>query len=146
MKKILLIVLALLLIPGCTSNSLKETSSPTEYYLTINNTDLKLNMLISNLIPTIGMYNNVRTEESSYDSSNTNIYEYDYFEIESYQVDNTERIYSLTITSEEQSTNEGIKIGDSIESMQNTYGSNYTNPISTIYTYTIDKSFFYDRK
>lgn len=144
MKKTLITLLLLIIFisSGCTSNSIKESSStlPEEYYLTTNNHNIKLNMLINSLTPTIGMYNNVRVEESSYDSSDTNVYEYDYFEIESYKVDNVEKIYSITITSEEQSTNEGIKIGDSVETMQEVYGINYTNPVSNIYIYTISNT------
>lgn len=137
MKKIIIIIILLILITGCT----KETQPViTEFYPIYNEMDIKLNLMYSTLYATLGEYNNVRTEESNYDSSEAKVYEYDTLEIETYNDNGIEKIYSITFTSPDQETKEGIKIGNTKEDMLNIYKDNYKNPIDNIYIYNISNT------
>lgn len=135
MKKIIVLFLCLLIVCSCEK---KEEQTISEYYPTYNAIDIKPGTIFSNVAISLADYNNTYTTESSYNEKTANIYEYDTFEIETYyDTAEIEKIYSIRITSEEQKTNEGIKIGDTIEDMRSIYGLNYTNPIENMYLYNL---------
>ncbi len=140
MKKLFIIFLLTITITGCNPKTSNSMSNISEYYLTYDSVDIKLGTFFSNIIATLGQYNNVREEESSQSEGTSSIYEFDSFEIETYFDNNIEKVYSIAITSDEQLTNEGIKIGDNIETMKNIYGLNYTNPIENIFIYETGNS------
>lgn len=134
MKKVLFLILTLLLITSCTKVANHKEEPINDYYLTYNNIDIKLNTLFSNTYALIGEYNTNRTEQ--YDNYQSNIYEYDFFEIETFYENNTEKIYSINITSNEITTNEKIKIGSSKDELLSTYGNNYKQIGDNIYIFT----------
>jgi len=117
MKKIIIILLTLLLTACGISNSKRTIIY--EYYITINNIDIKPNMFYDTIKNTIGESNNTRYEEENC------IYEYSGFEIKTNYINNIERIESITITNNEIHTNEGITIGNTLEDVKNTYGEGY---------------------
>jgi len=138
MKKISLLIVALIFLCSCQK---QELVSITEYYPTYNSIDIKPGIIFTNVAISLEDYNNVTSITSNYDGLTANLYEYDNFEIETYYDEsNIEKIYSVRLTSENQTTNEGLKIGDSIDNMLNTYGTNYTNPVSNIYLYNLANS------
>lgn len=135
MKKILVLLISIMLLVGCTSNSIKESNVPNEYYLTYNDSEIKPNTVFNNLFAIVGPYNNMRVEESSYSEGNAVIYEYDDFEIETYMKDNVETIYSIVITNEKIVTNEGIHLFSTKQEMLDNYGNNYESPSENVYIY-----------
>lgn len=135
MKKIIIFFLCLCILCSCEN---KEEQTISEYYPTYNAIDMKPGTIFSNVAISLTDYNATYTTTSNYNGKTANVYEYDTFEIETYYDEKEiEKIYSIRITSEEQPTNEGIKIGDTIDGMLNTYGVNYTNPIENIYLYNL---------
>ena len=138
MRKLLVLIIILLLMTGCTKKENQITS--TEFYPTYNYIDIKLDTFFRNILITIGEYNAVRTSQSSKNEGDANIYEYDNFEIETYYDKNEEKIYLIRITSEEQLTNEGIKIGDTKEQMISIYGKDYINVEDCIFIYNLSNT------
>ncbi len=139
MKKVILII-SLIFLVGCTSNSMKNNESITEYYLTYNQDKLKVGMNYTNLSLIVGPYNNVRTEESTYQEGLSNIYEYDDFEVETYKENNVEKIYAINITNEKIVTNEGIHLYSTKQDMFDCYGNNYYSPYDNVYIYNLNNS------
>lgn len=138
MKKIMFLIVLLLFLGGCSKE--EQTKMPTEYYATYNSIEIKPGTFFNNLLSTIGEYNNYRIEDSSFNNEKATIYEYDTFEVETYYDNNIEKIYSITFTSDEQLTNEGIKIGDTEEKMLSTYKDNYTNPTENTFIYNLSNT------
>ena len=128
----------LLFFTGC-NNQTKSTDN-IDFLMTYNEIDIKPGTFFSNVFVNLGEYNNKRVEPSSYYEGEASIYEYDNFEIETYVDKDIEKIYSVIITNEEQGTNEGIKIGDSVKKMVQIYGKNYLKPIDNIYVYTVNNT------
>ncbi len=62
-------------------------------------------------------------------------YTYDNFEITTYPHDNKEEIISVYFLNSEMTTEEGIKIGDTVELMKEKYGENF-NQADNSYVYT----------
>lgn len=135
MRKLIILIIALFMITGCYNISQSLTHEITEYYANYKNIDLKPGTIFNNILITIGDYNDTRTEPSSKDDSEANIYSYDDFEIETYLEENVEKIYLIRITSSSFPTNEGIKIGDSKSQMISIYGNDYTNIEDKIFIY-----------
>ncbi len=137
MKKIIIILLTVILLTGCT----KETQSPTtitEFYPIYQDTNLKLGLMFNTIKATLGTCNNTHNETSIYDGSSATVYEYDTLEIETYIDSGTEKVYSINFTSPEQETKEGLKIGDSKEKMLEIYQNQYTQPLDNVYVYNIE--------
>ncbi len=118
MKRIIILLLVLLLTACGISNSKRTIIY--EYYITINNIDIKPNMFYDTVKYTIGDPNHTR-----FDEENNRIYEYNGFEIKTHIINNIERIESITITNNEIHTNEGITIGNTLKDIKNTYGDGY---------------------
>lgn len=121
MKKLIIIILILFL-TGCGQTKKQQ---PDEYYLTYNDTDIRLNTLFSNTYSTIGEYIYNRLEDSYYLDDTVNVYEYSDFEIETYYDNNVEKIAAIKLNSEYIQTTESVRINDSKEKMINVYGKNY---------------------
>lgn len=131
---ILIIILLSISMSSCKSKKETELSKPTEYYLNYNDISVKLNSNYNNIIATLGLSNDERTEET-----NNKIYSYDDFEIETFLENNAEKIKSFWFTSENITTNEGIKIGDSVEKLKEIYGKP-TKSIDDVYVYNLNNT------
>lgn len=129
--KILIIISFLIVIGGCTGD---KSETITEYTFTYNNLTIAPGTLFSNVLANLGQPNDTSTENNSDSNSPIHIYQYDHFVIETYYEENVEKIYSITFIDNEISTNEGIKIGDTIDNIINTYGSSFDNK-NNIYVY-----------
>ncbi len=127
--KILIIVSFIIFIGGCTKDK-----SASEYTFTYNNLTITPGTLFSNVLANLGQPNDTSTENNLDSNSPIHIYQYDHFVIETYYEDNTEKVYSIAFIDSEVSTNEGIKIGDRIDNIINTYGSSFDNK-NNIYVY-----------
>ncbi len=139
MTKILILILSLFLVAGCSKEE-EKVAPPTEFYPTYRSIDIKPGTMFDNVIANFGEANATRTEPSSYVDSDATIYEYDYFEIETYYDGNVEKVYSIRVTSEEQPTNEGVRIGDTKEKMISVYGNEYQSVENILYFYTMQNS------
>lgn len=112
-------MISIILLTGCMiSNSAKTIY---EYYVTIDDVDIKLNRLFYLVDMSIGKYNSYKyvKETGHY------IYSYNDIEIETYFDNKEEKIDSFWFTTDKYHTNEGIGIGDSFKDMINTYGDKY---------------------
>lgn len=134
MRKVFFICLFLLLLTGCSSKG-ENFEVPDDYLITYNAIDIKPGTFFNNVLATLGEYNHVREVESSYIDGTASVYEYDTFEIETYIENNIEKIAAIAITSDEQFTNEGLKLGDSVERMKELYGVNFEMKQDNIYAY-----------
>ena len=139
MKKIVLFIASVLLIAGCTSNSMKEEERK-DYYLTYNNYQIKVGNDFNTLLALVGPYNSVREEASSYSEGTAKVYNYNDFEVETYIENNIEKIYSIIVTSAQVETNEGIHLNSSKHEMTVAYGLDYNQPTEEIYTYSLSNS------
>lgn len=137
-KKIILFILLILLV-GCSKK--EEEISITEFYPTYNEIDIKLGLMFNTLKATIGAYNNTHTEVSSYKAEEqATVYEYDTLEVETYFDNLVEKVYSINFTSPDQSTNEGLHLGDTKEKMLEVYKDDYENPIENVFIYNISNT------
>ena len=128
-KKILLIICLFFLV-GCSKYKEKVI---TEYYIVIDNNDIKVNNLFDYVTYSLGRYEDYRVENDNY------IYRYDGIEIETYLDSNSEKILSFWLTSDKYKTNEGIRIGDTIKEAIYRYGDIYDYH-NNIYTYKLNDS------
>lgn len=129
-KKILLII-CLLFIVGCTKE-IKETTIY-EYYITIDDIDIKVNRDFNLLEYSLGKYETSKYEDGNY------IYSYDGIDIKTYNDNNIYKVSSFWLTSNKYRTNEGIRLGDSIDKMVYIYGDNYLYQ-DNVYTYELNNS------
>lgn len=67
------------------------------------------------------------------------IYTYDHYEIRTYPDGETDKVASIYFLDEQVQTQEGVKIGDSFETMVEKYGENYEN-LDAKYIYTKEKT------
>ncbi len=113
----------------------EDTSSNkiNEYLFTINGKTVAINEEMST--EKFGEESNVYEVPSCAFEGNDKIYEYEGFEVETYEDEGTERIYSIYFTDTKQTTTEGVCVSDSYEKMIETYGSEFEND-GTQYTYT----------
>ncbi len=137
MKKLIILLICMLILTSCNENN-KEI--PTEFYPTYKEIDLKPGTFFNNILVTLGYYNNHRLEPSNYYEGDADIYEYDTFEVETYYDSNIEKIYSVRITSDNQPTNENIKIGNTKNDMIKTYGKEYENVEDKIFIYKLSNT------
>ena len=138
-KKIILLIIILLL-TGCKISNSSKTIY--EYYVTIDDVDIKVNRLFYLVDTTLGKYNNY---EYNKDTGHY-IYTYDDIEIETYIKNKEEKINSFWFTTDKYHTNEGISIGDNIKDIFSVYGNNYRYKDNT-YRYELNDSsitFFID--
>lgn len=113
---IIVVIILVIFVPRNSLNKPKEKRVDiTQYYLTYNNIDIKLNTDFNNYIVVFDPYNEYRETE------NGNIYYYDKFQIETYYVEGVERIKSIMFTSDDIYTNEGLGIGDPEKYIIQTY-------------------------
>lgn len=138
MKKIIIILMFIFLITGCQNK--EEVNMPTEFSTSYNSIEIKPGILFNNLRATLDEYNSSRKEQSNYYDGEATIYVYDTFEIETYFDNNVEKVYSIMFTSDEQLTNEGLRIGDSKEKMLNVYKDDYYNPIDNVFIYKLSNT------
>jgi len=64
------------------------------------------------------------------------VYTYDDLEIVPATVNDKEVVYSVYFITDEPSTAEGIKLGDSLDDVLNKYGEEYDQPLNNKYVYT----------
>lgn len=104
-----------------------------EYVFTVNGNTVAINEEMST--GKFGEESNVYEVPSCAFEGNDKIYEYNGFEVETYEDGETERIYSIYFTDTKQTTTEGVCVSDSYDKMVEVYGENFEND-GTQYTYT----------
>ncbi len=119
--------------------SSENTSSDgiNEYLFTVNGKTVAINEEMNT--QKFGEESNVYEVPSCAFEGNDKIYEYDGFEVETYEDGEVEKIYSIYFTDTKQKTSEGICVSDSYEKMVETYGEEFEND-NTQYTYTKDNT------
>lgn len=129
-RKILILIILVILLCGC--NEKEKTIY--EYYVTVDNIDIKVNILFDYLKTSFNNYNDVK-----YLEDNDLIYSYNDIEIETYRDHNDEKVKSFWFTTDKFNTNEGVRIGDKIDKMIYVYGDKYYYDNNT-YTYKLNNS------
>ena len=86
-KKIIIILIVLLFICGCNKNE----KTIYEYYVTVDNIDIKVNTLFNYLKVSLNNYNDIK----EVDNSDNIIYVYNDMEIETYKDNNEEKVYGF---------------------------------------------------
>ena len=136
MKKIIIIAICFVLILGCEK---KEQNEINDLQFTHNSFEIKPGIMFNNIKYLLNETNDIRSITSNYNEQEANVYEYDNFEIETYYDNNqNEKIYSIRLTNDQEQTNEGIKIGDTIDNMISTYGPKYELLSDNVYLYNFD--------
>lgn len=136
MKKIIIIAICFVLILGCEK---KEQNEINDLQFTHNSFEIKPGIMFNNIKYLLNETNDIRSITSNYNEQEANVYEYDNFEIETYYDNNqNEKIYSIRLTNAQEQTNEGIKIGDTIDNMISTYGQKYELLSDNVYLYNFD--------
>lgn len=130
-KKILILIISILFLCGC--NSKEKTIY--EYYVTVDDVDIKVDVLFEYLRVSLNNYNDIKFTA---DSDNI-VYSYNDIEIETYISDNIEKVKSFWFTTDKYNTNEGVRIGDSVDKMIYVYGDNY-NYNNDVYVYKLNNS------
>ena len=130
-KKILILIISILFLCGC--NSKEKTIY--EYYVTVDDVDIKVDVLYEYLRVSLNNYNDIKFTA---DSDNI-VYSYNDIEIETYISDNIEKVKSFWFTTDKYNTNEGVRIGDSVDKMIYVYGDNY-NYNNDVYVYKLNNS------
>lgn len=130
-KKIIILLIVLLFICGCNKNE----KIIYEYYVTVDNIDIKVNTLFNYLKVSLNNYNDIK----EVDNSDNIIYVYNDMEIETYKDNNEEKVYGFWFTTDKFNTNEGVRIGDTIDKMLYVYGNNYKKN-NNVYTYKLNNS------
>ena len=109
-----------------------SSSEVNEYLFTVNGKTIAINEEMDT--EKFGKETNLYEVPSCAFEGNDKIYEYEGFEVETYEDGNTEKIYSIYFTDTNQTTTEGVCVSDSYDKMIETYGSDFTND-GTQYTY-----------
>lgn len=130
-KKLVILIIIVLLLCGCK----EKEKTIYEYYVTVDDVDIKVNRLFNFLSNSLGNYNDIK-----YLNQGDNIiYIYNDIEIETYKKDNEEKVLSFWFTSDKYNTNEGVRIGDNIDKMLYVYGDNYEYN-NDVYVYKLNNS------
>jgi hypothetical protein len=130
-KKLVILIIVVLLLCGCKG----KEKTIYEYYVTVDDVDIKVNRLFNFLSNSLGNYNDIK-----YLNQGDNIiYIYNDIEIETYKKDNEEKVLSFWFTSDKYNTNEGVRIGDNIDKMLYVYGDNYEYN-NDVYIYKLNNS------
>ena len=107
-----------------TTPSGEESSTAQEMYaFKANETEISLGDNLLNL--ELPEASNVYEAESCAFDGIEKTYTYENYEITTCVKENSEDIISIYLTSDQVSTNEGIKIGDSIDTMKQAYGEDF---------------------
>ena len=107
-----------------TTTSDEQTSTTQEMYaFKENETEIKIgdNLLNLELPETSNVY---EAESCAFDGTEKT-YTYENYEITTCVKENSEDILSIYLTSDQVSTKEGIKIGDSVDAMKQAYGEDF---------------------
>ena len=110
-----------------------STNEINEYIFTVNGKTVNINEEMDT--EKFGEESNVYEVPSCAFEGNDKIYEYDGFEVETYEDGEKEKIYSIYFTDTKQTTTEGVCVSDSYQKMVDTYGMEFKND-GTQYTYT----------
>ncbi len=135
MKKLIVLTLIIVLITGCGKD--KETNENKVYSFTYNNMNFVLGQEFDK--SKYGKEVSYSEVPSCAGLGVDKTYTYEHYEVTTTPSDDKDIIYNIYLTDDVVKTNEGIKIGDSLEDLTNTYGNNYEKR-DNAYTYTLDKT------
>lgn len=137
LKLLCCVIVMITVFAGC-GGAQEESKNKTGYTLTVNGNTLCINGEAESLdkdmgIPTGGTYEAL----SCVFEGKETFYYYDGFTVQTYEKNGKKYIYAITIEDDTVKTDEGIKIGDGITEVTDTYGTSYTAEGNT-YIYTKD--------
>ncbi len=133
MKKIIVVLLMVICITGCGEK--KEELKSEGFTLSYQNTSFTLGELFDvNKYGTEYTYS--ETESCAFEDKDR-IYTYEDYEVTTYTLNNEERVLSIYFLNPNMKTTEGLSIGDTIQKMQELYGTDYEQD-ANLYTYKKD--------
>lgn len=134
MKKLLVVLLGILVLTGCSKKNKNEVQ---EFVLNYNNIEYKLGEVFSK--DKYGEPKSYSEVESCAFDGIDKTYKYDHLEVTTYPKDKKDKIYVILFLDEKIRTNEGLRISDSLEDMKRLYGNDYKQEGNS-YTYTRGKT------
>lgn len=150
MKRLAVLITAMiaaLCICACAKGSSEKVTGPvtetvteavTEanaYSFSVNGVRIHMNENTAELLKKLGEYVNYSESSSCAFDGLDKIYSYSGFDLYTYPVKDEDFVNSVYFTDETVKTEEGIGIGDTVEKMKETYGTDYTEEFD-VYTYT----------
>lgn len=119
---------------GENQSAAQETENTEDVYLfKDNDTEIPLGAEYSSL--NLGDAKDYYEVQSCAFNGMDKIYTFDNYEIHTYPDNGTDKVLSIYFLNDQVSTTEGVKIGDSLDTMTQTYGTDYEQ-LDTQYTYT----------
>ncbi len=141
MKKIAIIFI-LILLTGCVSKNTDIKHTPDKYegfLFEYNGVEIKLNENAAGLTDKLGEPSEYFEAPSCAFEGLDKFYYYSSFEINTYELNDTDYISQIILKDDSISTPEGIYIGDGIDKAKGVYGEIYTEE-NNFYTYTKGKT------
>ena len=134
MKKLIVLTLLLVLITGCGE---KESNDNKVYSFTYNN----MNFILGQEFDKSKYGTEISYSEvpSCAGLGVDKTYTYEHYEVTTTPNGDKDMIYNIYLSDDSVKTNEGIKIGDSLEALTKAYGDNYEKR-DNAYTYTLDNT------
>jgi hypothetical protein len=138
MRKFLLLLLCIFCITGCgpeKENEKNKIHEKEDYFITVMDKKVFVGDDYSLIKTQLGNNYEIQEVPSCAFEGMDKIYTFDNYEFYIYVVNGIEKIYTITLLSDQVSTNDGIKIGSSVSDVVSKYGNGYTDAIGA-YTYT----------
>lgn len=140
MKRILILFLSIILITGCATEQKEEKKDQKQeekvgYTIELAGQKIMVGDDFSNIKENLGSdYERQEVESCAFEGMDT-IYTYDDYEIYNYHDADKEKIYTITLLNDNITTSEGVKVGNTISDVVNTYGKDYNDAMGA-YSYT----------
>lgn len=141
MKKVLVLMLGILLLTGCGASNADENKAKARetdrvgYSITLNGVEMMVGDEFSKVSSKLGKDYQYQEVETCAFEGMDKIYTYPDYEIYNYHEDGVEKIYTITLSTENVATDEGIRVGDTISDVISKYGDDYED-VAGAYTYT----------
>lgn len=137
---IIIAIIVALVILSNNSKTTEETASPKEDYYSAKYKDQQITVGDKFTDDLIAEDFQMSEVENCAFATADKVYTYANFEIVPATVNNETVIYSIYFITDEIATSEGLKLGDSLATILDTYGEDYSQPLSNKYVYQKGKT------
>ena len=140
MKKILVSLMAVAMLVGCSSDDSSSNAKNTdEYVFEVDGTVIEMNGDAKAVVEKLGDPANYFEEASCAFEGLDKSYTYSGFELKTYPMKDDDKVLEVVLKDDTVATKEGVSIGDDKAAMEKAYGSEYEEKGKS-YTYTQGKS------
>lgn len=124
MKRIILSILLVGLLVGCSSSTADQTVD--EFFFDVEGKTIIIGETVNNVVTTIGEPADQYKSPSCAFDGEDNVYDYESYQITTYVTNDNEIYTGVYILDETIQTEEGIRIGSSKQEMIDVYGEDYS--------------------